>query len=177
MPENRGWGAKGSQPGSAFSLTMLAVASGVWIGKLSLLPLNSLYKWDSPGVNQAGTFVPKSSLKFLLLFKYSLKVLPPPHSSSRLLLAMVSERKNSARASDNCVPTCPHVRSPTWLAVSESSHLLPTQMFCSASFNYPYNPPICSLACPPTHLCHCVLTTVLSDLDLGRGVVKSSCTR
>lgn len=160
---------------------MLAVASGVWIGKLSLLPLNSLYKWDSPGLNQAGTFVPKSSLKFLLLLKYSLKVLPPPHSSSRLLLAMVSERKNSVRASDNCVPTCPHIRSPTWLAASESSHLLPTQMFCSALFNYPYNPPICSLACPPIlhpHICAIVvLTTVLSDLDLGRGVVKSSRTR
>lgn len=156
-PEDRGWGAKGSQPGSASSLTMPAVASGVWIGKL--LPLNSLYKWDSPGLNQAGTFVPKSSLKFLLLLKYSLKVLPPPHSSSRLLLAMVSERKNSVRASDNCVPTCPQIRSPTWLAASESSHLLPTQMFCSL---------LCSIICithpsvhspvhhpPPTHLCHC----------------------
>ncbi|KAM7316728.1 hypothetical protein ACRRTK_024459 [Alexandromys fortis] len=54
-------------------------------------------------------------------------------------------------------------------------------MFCSALFNYPYNPPICSLACPPIlhpHICAIVvLTTVLSDLDLGRGVVKSSRTR
>ncbi|KAH0519136.1 Guanine nucleotide exchange factor VAV2 [Microtus ochrogaster] len=47
--------------------------------------------------------------------------------------------------------------------------------------SYLYNPPICSLACPPIlhpHICAIVaLATVLSDLDLGRGVVKSSCTR
>lgn len=86
MPEDRGWGAKGSQPGSASSLTTRAVTSGVWIGKLSLLPLNSLSKWDSLGLSQAGTFIPKSSLKFVLFLKHSLKVLPAPHSSSRLLL-------------------------------------------------------------------------------------------
>lgn len=82
-------GCKGISARFCFQLNYAgsgAVTSGVWIGKLSLLPLNSLSKWDSPGLSQAGTFIPKSSLKFVLFLKYSLKVLPARHSSSRLLL-------------------------------------------------------------------------------------------